>query len=197
MEIAKMVLEYIKVILSIHLVIGAVVMMFISLFREEVGELINRVLSIKFPGGELSMSQSEKTYSDQSGKKDPPAVPESSKTPLPANLSLAPDQVKTIQELIQSQRAEAYLWEYRFLNYYLVHNTQRVLDWLVSLSQRPSIGLYDSMWIPAIPSAEERHAIISALQQHHLIVLKDNLIDVTDKGREYAQWRGTLPSIAS
>jgi hypothetical protein len=190
MEAAKLVLEYVKVILSAHVIFGGIAAFFIVFFRKELGGLIGRVLNIKFPGGELSMSQSEKTTAELSAPKEHPAVPDSEKPALPQNLSLTPDQAKAIQELIQSQRADAYLWEYRYLNYYLVPNTQHVLDYLVSFDQRVSVKLYDSVWSQAIPRAEERLAIINALQQHHLIVLNGDLIEVTPKGKEYVGWRG-------
>ncbi len=194
METAKIVLEYVKVILSSQVIIGAVAVTFVSLFRMELAGLINRVLNIKFPGGELSMSQIEKTSGELSAKKEPPPVLNSEQTNLPQNLNLSPVQVKAIQELMQAQRAEAYLWEYRYLNYYLVYNTQRVLDWLSSLTVQTTVSFFDSFWMSVIPRANERNAIINALQMHHLIQINGALIEVTPKGKEYVQWRGASPA---
>ena len=101
--------------------------------------------------------------------------------------------MKKVAELFQAERARAYLWEYRYLNYFLAYGTQKVLDWLACLPTRTSCDLFDTFWLPYIPSAEERRAIITALQAHHLIMIQDNLIEVTPKGREYIQWRGALP----
>ena len=89
------------------------------------------------------------------------------------------------------------MWEYRYLNYYLVPATQRVLEWLASLNTRTSYSFFDTLWMPAIPSAEERRAIINALETHHLIQFQGELIEVTPKGREYIQWRGPLPPPAT
>jgi hypothetical protein len=55
------------------------------------------------------------------------------------------------------------------------------------------MSLYDSVWLPLIPSAEERRAIITALQAHYLILVQNELVEVTPKGREYIAWRGPLP----
>ncbi len=194
MEIAKLVLEFIKVFLSAHMVISFLTIIFICTFRKEIAGLITRVLLIKFPGGgELSMSQSQKSSVESSIKKDPPSVPAPSD--LPSGLHLTVEQVKTIQELIQSERVNAYLWEYRYLNFFLVRGTQYVLDWLATLQQRPNLRLYDNIWSPIISNPVERQAILNALQQHHLINIMDDLIEVTDKGREYLGWRGPMPAL--
>ena len=81
-----------------------------------------------------------------------------------------------------------------YLNYFLVPQTQRVLDWLPFLSVRTTISMFDSFWMPIIPEANERKAIINALQSHHLIMLTGELIEVTPKGKEYIKWRG--PALA-
>jgi hypothetical protein len=52
--------------------------------------------------------------------------------------------------------------------------------------------MFDSCWLPAIPNAEERKMILNVLQGHHLIEVIGDLIGVTDKGREYIQFRGPL-----
>lgn len=196
MEIAKLLLEFIKVFLSTHIVISVLIIVFISKFHKEIAGLINRILSIKFPGGgELSMSQSEKISTELSTSNSPPPIPPA-QNDLPQNLSLTPEQVRTIQEIIQSERANSYLWEYRYLNFFLARGTQHVLDWLTSLQQRPSIRLFDNIWGSIITNPAERQAILNALQQHHLITINDDLIEVTEKGREYIQWRGPMPPLS-
>lgn len=116
---------------------------------------------------------------------------------LPQNIALAPEQVKQLSDIFQAERARAYLWEYRYLNYFLVPLTQRVLDGLATLTDRLTYTLYDSLLTQTVSKAEEQKAIIDALAAHHLIQLKGDLIEVTPKGREYIQWPGPLPSIAS
>lgn len=185
MEIAKLVLEYLKVIVSPQLVVGGIILTFFRLFPGDIKALMQRLAKVRLPGGaELSMSQ-------------PPPGQIPSTTPdspqVPEGLSLTPDQVQTIRQLFQAERARATLWEYRYLNYFLVPATQAVLNWLASLNERTTVSFFDTLWLPFIPSAEQRTAIISALQAHHLIQLTGDLIEVTPKGREYIRLRGPLP----
>jgi hypothetical protein len=102
-------------------------------------------------------------------------------------------QLEEVRALFDAERARAYLWEYRYLNYFLALQTQHVLDWLASLPSRTSVMLLDTVWLPAIPSVEERRAIIDALQAHYLVQIENGLIEVSPKGREYIEWRGPLP----
>lgn len=85
------------------------------------------------------------------------------------------------------------MWEYRYLNYYLARGTQLVLDWLIDLPQPTTFSHYDTHWLPIIPSANERQAIITALENHHLIIRDTtDMITVSPKGIEYQEWRGEL-----
>ena len=191
MSTPQVVLEYFKVFLSPQVFAGAVAFVFLSLFRDDIKALFLRIAKIRFPGGaELSTPQAAK-IEEGPEKKEPPALPPSDEPKLPA--SLDQPELKAVRELFDAERARAYLWEYRYLNYYLVPHTQRVLEWLASLESRTSTQLYDTMWLPLIPSPQERQAILSALQAHYLIMIDKDLIEVTPKGREYIQWRGPLP----
>ena len=201
MEIAKLVLEYLKVVLSTPVVGGSVALAFFVLFRTELRGLLNRVAKIKFPGGaEVSTSQVERSSEEIPAKgQQPEPLPEraSASVALPSNLTLTPDQVAKVEEGIAAERARAALWEYRYLNFFLARNTQRVLDWLASLSMRTTVAMFDAFWLPVLPLAQERQAIVAALQAHYLIALSGELMEVTPKGREYLQWRGPLPQDAA
>lgn len=197
MEIAKLVLEFLRVLLSAPVVAGAIAIAFIAVFRGDIRALMRRVATIRFPGGEVSTSQAERSSEVAPAAGTTPKVPSEEQVTLPQNIALTPEQVKQLGEIFQAERARAYLWEYRYLNYFLVPLTQRMLDWLASLKDRPTYTLYDSLLTQAVPSADERKAIIDALAAHHLIQLQGDLIEVTPKGREYIQWRGPWPSILS
>lgn len=198
METARLVLEYVKAILSPQVVAGIAALAFFLMFKEDIKALIRRIAKIRFPGGgEVSTTQVERASEESPHREAAPPVPPPEQVPLPPSLSFTPDQVEQIAQAFQAERAKAYLWEYRYLNYYLVPATQRVLDWLASLSTRTSYSLFDTLWMPTIPSAEERRAIINALETHHLIQFQGELIEVTPKGREYIQWRGPLPPPAT
>ncbi len=195
MELAKIVLEYIQAILTAQVVIGIVVILFYRKFNVELKNLIDRIASVKFPGGEISTPQQAKSIIENNDPKNIPSVPSTDKTIATEGFSLTPEQAKQIKDLFDAERAKAYLWEYRYLNYYLVLKSQRVLDWLSALQSNTTISFYDSFWQPIIPESNERKAIIDALQQHHLIVLNGELIEVSPKGKEYIQWRGPLPKL--
>ncbi len=106
---------------------------------------------------------------------------------------MCPDEAaERFRQAMQAERAPAHLWEYRYLNHYLALNTQRVLDWLSALPDPPTFTMYDAWWQQVIPTAERR-TVIQVLEEHNLVVMKGELIEVTPKEKEYIQWRGPLP----
>lgn len=192
MEIAKVVLEYVKVLLAWPTVAGLVALVFMGIFRQELRELIGRVFSIKFPGGgEVLASQREKLREETAPRNQPPQVP-TQQIELPPGITLTTEQAQQVVQLVQSERANAALWEYRYLNLYLVRSTQAVLDWFATLPQPISLLLVDSHLQAFVPDANERVAILQALQSHHLVQRTGDLFAITHKGREYLQWRGPL-----
>lgn len=198
MDIAKLVLEYIEVVFSLQMVIGVVALAFLIIFKEDIKALMLRVAKIRFPGGGVvTTSQAERISKETPTSDTASPVPHPERGPLPQNISLSPEDAQQIKQLLEAERANAGLWEYRYLNFFLVLNTQRVLDWLASLDTRPSYGIFNDLWMPIIPSAEERRAIINALETHQLIQLQGDLIEITPKGREYIKWRGSIPPPSS
>jgi len=186
------VLEYLKVILSAPVIFGGITLTALLLFKSEISKLIGRIASIKIGGAEVSTPQRSQPSENKSSPPEPPsgAGPE-----LPTELS--PQQKQLVEPIINSLVANAYLWEYRYLNHFLVRKTQVVLDWLSNFDQPIAYAQYDSIFLPLIPSAEERATIIQVLQSHHLVTdnAQLNTICLTEKGKEYRQWRGELPPI--
>ena len=198
MEYANLILEYLKVLLTAPVLFSLVAVLFVTLFREDIKALILRIAKIKLPGRtEVSIPQSYQLAAEEQKPAPEPSVENQvALVGLPADLT--PQQQSTVEQLIRSYIATAYIWEYRYLNYFLVRGTQLVLDWLIGLPQATTYMHYDSVWLPIIPSANERQAIINALQTHHLIQqLEHGMIVVTQKGREYQEWRGPLPPLTS
>lgn len=132
----EILLEYLRVFLSSPVVIGVVAIVFIILFRTQIRGLIERVATIRGPGVELTTTQSSKLTSEASRPDELPDVSAEAAT-VPASIPLTPEQQTQIQELFQAERATAFLWEYRYLNYFLVRHTQEVLDWLASYRPAP------------------------------------------------------------
>lgn len=197
MAVAALVLEYLKALLSPQALACVVAFVFLSYFKDDIRALMRRVASIKLPGGtELSTPQLERAAGDTAATREPPALPAGAAPTLPDGLHLRPEQARIVADAFNSERARAYLWEYRYLNYFLVPSTQRVLDWLAGLKERTTYSTYDAWWLRVVPNPTERRAIINALESHHLVMLHEgDLIEVTPKGHEYIGWRGPLPTL--
>jgi len=192
MEVAKLVLEYLRVVLSTQMVIGAVGATFLFLFKSEMSSLLSRIATIKWGSAEVSAPQLPAETSPRKNEIPPPADDANQQTlTLPADANLSPDERLRLEQTFLAERARAHLWEYRYLNYFFVHNTQRILDWLASLPNAPTFTMYDAWWQSAIPSADQRRTIINVLESHNLVQFNSELIEVTPKGREYIQWRGS------
>jgi len=198
MDISKLILDYLKVILTAPVLFSIVAIFFIFQFREDIKALLLRIAKIKLPGGtEVSTSQSNlPAAEDPKMEMEPTASKEVQIQGLPDNMP--PQQRQAIEQIIRSHIATAYLWEYRYLNYFLVRGTQEVLDWLIGLKQPTIYAHYDTTWLPLVPSANERAARINVLQTHHLVEQDQNgLLIVTPKGLEYQGWRGPLPPLSA
>ena len=187
----ELTLDYLHVLLSTPPMMVLVVFVLVWVFRSNLKEIMSRIATIKFPGGEIS-TVAQTDSPENTGK-----LPPGQKTALPEGLTLSPEQQKLVSNFIQAQQITSRLWEYRYLNSYFVPNTQRVLDWLAIPQNHPSIELFHALWLPAIPMAAQRGAILSALEKHQLITGLETMIEITEKGREYLQWRGPLPDIPS
>ncbi|TAJ07244.1 MAG: hypothetical protein EPO61_14885 [Nitrospirae bacterium] len=176
MELARLVLEYMKVLFSAPVIFGVVALAFLMMFRKDIAGLIGRIFRIKFPGGsEIIASQQERVQEDIAPRQQPPALADQTQILLPVGINVSQEQAQQIRQLIQSERANAALWEYRYLNLFLVRSTQAVLDWLATLPQPVSRNFFDSFLQPFIPDANERGAIFAAIQSHHLVSEVENL----------------------
>lgn len=189
----KLIHEYVQTLLSAPVIGGIVLLVLLCMFRADIKALMKRIGKIRLPGGsEFSVSQSGRNIEEPSERPDPPPVESED---LPENLNLSPEELQIIVEFVQAERTNARLWEYRYLNLYLVPKTQWVLDRLASSNQSFSEELLDNYLRPIVQSANERLAIYNALESNVLIQNVNGLIQVTEKGREYIGWRGPTPSI--
>ena len=190
---SELALGYLRVLLSAPPMTVVVVIVLVCVFRSDLKAIMSRIATIRFPGGELSTT-SQIDHQEKTGPDELPPGSTGQNTALPEGLTLSPEQQELMRDFIQAQQTTSRLWEYRYLNFYFVRNTQLVLDWLASLQNCPSIEMSHALWLPAIPSADDRQAILLALQNHNLITAPETMIETTGKGREYLQWRGPLPA---
>ena len=189
MNEAELALGYLRVLLSAPPMAALVVIVLGWAFRNDLKAIMARIATIKFPGGELSTTSQVIDHTEKTGPDEPPPD-------LPEGLTLSLDQLKLVTDFIQAQKTTSRIWEYRYFNFYFVSDTQLVLDWLVH--NRPSIDLFHAMWMAKIPKATDRESILLALQNHNLITVLLTMIEITEKGREYLQWRGPpLPPFPS
>ena len=85
-------------------------------------------------------------------------------------------------------RRHAEWWEFRLLQHRLVDATRYTLWWLHNNGGHTARSLYDSdLGIVGIDKSE-RDARLRALEEHHLIHVGEEMIDVTNKGRRYLNW---------
>jgi hypothetical protein len=196
MEVAKLVLEYIRVILSPQMIVGAIGLSFFCLFKSQIGSLLSRIATIRWGSAEVSAPQPPADTSSRSEVGTPTVIRRDQEAlAIPADANLSPDEKQRLEQTFLAERARAHLWEYRYLNYFLVQNTQRVLDWLASLPTAPTFTMYDAWWQSAIPSADQRRTMINVLESHNLVQYNGELVEVTPKGREYIQWRGPVSPV--
>ena len=185
----EIIVGYFRVLLSAPPMTVLVVFVLVRVFKTELKTLMDRIATIKFLGSEISTTSQVIDHTEKTGPDELPTG--STETALPEGLTLSPDQQKLVTDFIQAQKTTSRIWEYRYFNSYFVHDTQLVLDWLVRNS--PSIELFHAMWMPKIPKVTDRESILLALQNHNLITVLLTMIEITEKGRDYLQWRGPLP----
>ncbi len=194
MEIVTVIREYLAVLLSAPPLLTMVILIGIYRFSDDIKDLLLRVARIRLPGGAEFATQQSRRIIDET----PTAPPNTEEIPVQGiPPDLAPAHRRKIANLVRSHIATAYLWEYRYLNYFLARTTQFALGWLVGLAEPTTYSHYDSSFLLMVSSARERQAMIGALETHHLIKCDDRTqtICVTPKGREYHEWRGTLPPV--
>jgi len=195
MDAPSLILEYLKVVLTLPTMVGLLGCIFLFMFKGELRSLISRVASLKWGSAELAAPQLPVKSESGFTASDKESLPNPTPPQLPEGITLPPQALKALEQILLAERARAYLWEYRYLNHFLALASQRVLDWLASLASSTTVTAYDAFWQPLIGSAEQRRTILSVLESHHLVVFRGELIEVTPKGREYIKWRGALPAL--
>jgi hypothetical protein len=89
----------------------------------------------------------------------------------PNSLNPADLDIDELKELIILERGTSYLWEYRYLNYYLAPGTIAVLDWFAGLpTGRTTFRACDASLSQFVSDPVERNARLTALTRHYLLV---------------------------
>lgn len=187
MDIAKLVLEFVRVLLAWPVIVLALGVFFFIKFHKAIDALIHRIASIKFPGGgELVLPQATRNV----------LATEVVVTAVTDGETAPGAEVATAEQRLKSANERARLWEYQYLNFFLVPRTQVLLDWLANRAPT-AYATYDSWMTNVVPNPLEREAMINALRNHHLIEIAGDMITVNPKGHEYMQWRGPVQRFLS
>jgi len=178
-------LEYLKALVTWP--VAAVVI--VVILRQPLARLIERVVSVKMPGVLLDARQQLETPGEK-------PVPQTPAPALPAGIHLTPVQQQELVKVFQAERAAARMWEYRYLNHFLAFSTQLVLNWFLTF-QVTTEDAYHAYWYQLIPDVNQRKIILQVLAGHLLVEADGPALRMTDKGKEYAAWRGPLPAPAT
>lgn len=155
----------------------------LKLANEQMSAELNRLF------GALTLQEAGASRESQSGQVA--ANPPSGEAP-PSVQNAQPDDANATFLALQQRAA---FWEYRFLNIFLVHRTQAVLDWLTARQaggQPTTLAYYHAELSAQVVSPAEREAVINVLIAHGLVEVDRGLLVITDKGLDYLQWRGPL-----
>lgn len=170
-----MVLEYFKLFISWPFLSAVCFIIAIFLFKEAIQTWLK---SMKIDYKDLSVySQSNKKITEEEKRVE--------KEPSPPQDNM--DKSKLV-EVGTQWKSLAYYWEYRYLGYYLVPHTKDVLKLLYDANSEFLLNVLDVVMCKTIPEARERIAVVDALQQHYLIQIQDNMVSITEKGKEYIEF---------
>lgn len=186
MEKHQIIIEYLKVVLSWPLSIMIIAALVLLNFKDSISVWLEN-LKIEYKDATLS-SQSQRI----SFEKDSTEITKDTILqiePKKEEVNLPEDQDEK-NGLIVQWRANAYLWEYLYLNYYLVHHTHLVLDWFYGLKEGVTFSLFDTVFKQSIQTPQERASVIKALEEHYLLERSNNILKITPKGKEYVEYMG-------
>jgi hypothetical protein len=75
---------------------------------------------------------------------------------------------------------------------FLAARTIAVLEWVASVPTQSSESFYDSLWAHKIPETTQRSLILDVLAAHHLVTRDGGLLAITEKGREYLEYKDKI-----
>lgn len=190
-------LEYLKVFLSWPVVVGIGAIVSIILFRKEVRKLIDRIANVEIAGFKLATQQAEalevvnpEGLNVEAAEPAAPAVgavEEAAPAEL-ANLPIGDAERERLRAEFVAERAAAYMWEYRYLNFFFAPSTQAVLNWFFGIGGNTTLDAYMAYWTNRIFMQNEREAVLVALEKHNMLRADGALLVLTEKGREYHSW---------
>lgn len=184
---AELWLEYLQLALSWPPVALMITLVVVYTFKSNIAKFIDRSEEVTTPIGAMKGTPQPLPSEERKAPKELPPI----KDELPAGISEG--EAKEILERLHEERQNARIWHYKYLNNFLVTNTQRMLD---GVGEQES-GIQESLLKLALHQAglgaDEFLAIMSALATNDLVTTNKGLVEITTKGRDYLAWRGPMP----
>lgn len=190
----QLILQFVEILVSPQIIAAGMFLFVLLKFGHRFGQLAT-VLEKRFAKDTLTANTPAGSLKIEQPETDPRDNNKEIKDANIGKLETSED-IKSLKDALQSQNTISRLWEYRYLNYFLVRQTQTVLDWFSNIGiPTVSTEVFNAVMLNLIPDQVSRQAILDALKHHYLIQGEDNSLSITDKGREYIGWRGPLPPI--
>lgn len=176
-------LKYLSLFVAWPLITLIIVVYVTKVFREPISFWL-RNLTVKYGDATISSNQPLEKNKNVELKQEQ-KKPKDGPTQYIESVSTTDSE--ELKKLILLWRENAYIWEYKYLNFFFVANTKNVLYWLYGTSSA-SLGTYHNIFSEKIPDVSERSAILTALENHFLIQITGaSIVEVTPKGKEYAE----------
>ena len=189
------VLDFFRIFLSPQVIAGSLILFALIRYKKRIGQL-GQVLERRLAKSEL---KAETAFGNITLTQAPDDQAEGHKQLTEESID-RPDPVAdldTVRELYKAELLNSRLWEYRYANFFFVRDTQLVLDWFYGLKSPINFSHFHNTWMNVLPVSQNREAILTALNNHFLVVFTgNNLLSITDKGKEYVEWRGLMPPAA-
>ena len=166
MNINQIIIEYLKVLLSWPTITFFLVIIFLFKFSESIKIFLSNLRSFKAGLFELNQQQS-----------------------LPTRVEKKVEGKLENKKITLEKRAE--LFEFAYLNLYLVYNTKQALLWFYFTPSTRENYIFTFILPPqAINQSVEKEAIFNALLANELIWQEGILFKITEKGKQFLKFLG-------
>ncbi|MHB1131669.1 MAG: hypothetical protein ACYC4L_04705 [Chloroflexota bacterium] len=188
-------------------------------YREQIGRLIDRVISLEGPGGwkaqtsQPSNSPAPPTLSPNPADLAPAGGTKTLTAPASVNL-VTGEQVKVeegktpsvaatteedadlLRKALSDRDQAVWYWYFRYLSVFLVPLTQAVLRWFSIWTLPIPEADYHNWFAKSVPDHLQRQIMIDVLLQNGLLHKSDEGFVITDTGRRFLAFIGPTPNLA-
>jgi len=184
MNINQIILEYLSILLSWPLLVFILGIVFLFKFSNSIKTFLENLRSLK--AGPFEFSQQQKPP-EEIEKKIEDKLEESGITLEKEDKEF---QISQQQEVIRYWVERAKLYEFLYLNLYLVPNSKTALLWFINPSTKDNF-IYSFILPPQIVNQkEEKEAIFNALLSNGLIEQDGILFKISEKGKRFLKFLG-------